>query len=104
MIGGWGDVPQLRYTSIGVTGGGVDTSGSHVLVADEDPEVCGRVSEYLGQHDFRVTSVDSGKQMLEVIGREAVDLLLLEPQLGGGTGVGLTGRIREASKLPIVVL
>jgi two-component system, OmpR family, response regulator len=82
----------------------MDTSSSHVLVADEDAVGSSRVCEYLGQHDFRVTRVDSGKQMLEIIGREPVDLLLLEPQLGGGAGVGLTGRIRESSRLPIVVL
>jgi len=82
----------------------MDTLGSHVLVVDEDPELSGRVSEYLGQHDFRVTAVNSGKQMLEIIGREAIDLLLLEPRLGGGAGIGLTRRIRETSKLPIVVL
>lgn len=82
----------------------MDTSGSHVLMADEDPEGSGRVCEYLGQHDFRVTLVNTGKQMLDVIGSEPVDLLLLEPQLGGGAGGGLTSRIRETSKLPIVVL
>jgi DNA-binding response OmpR family regulator len=47
---------------------------------------------------------DTGKQMLDVIGREAIDLLLLEPRLGGGEGLGLTRSIRETSKLPIVVL
>ena len=82
----------------------MDTVGSHVLVVDEDAEVCGRVSEYLGRHDFRVTAVNTGKQMLEVIGREAIDLLLLEPRLRGGEGLGLTRSIRESSKLPIVVL
>src|SRR4051812_31518925 len=82
----------------------MDTSGSHVLVVDEDAEDCGRVCEYLGQHDFRVTAVNTGKQMLEVIGREAIDLLLLEPRLSGGDGIGLTRSIRETSKLPIVVL
>jgi len=82
----------------------VETTGSHVLVVDEDAEVCGRVSAYLGQHDFRVTVVNSGRQMLDVIGREAIDLLLLEPRLRGGEGLGLTRSIRETSKLPIVVL
>jgi len=82
----------------------METSGSHLLVADEDPQVCGPVCDYLGRHDFRVTAVNSGQQMLEIIGREPVDLLLLEPQLGGAAGIALTSRVRETSKLPIVVL
>jgi len=82
----------------------METAGAHVLVADDDSETCGRISEYLGQHDIRVTAVNTGKQMLEVIGQEAIDLLLLEPQLRGSEGIALTRSIRESSKLPIVVL
>jgi two-component system, OmpR family, response regulator len=82
----------------------VDTSNAHVLVVDEDTEVCGRVCEYLSQHRFRVTAASSGEQMLEIIGREAIDLLLLEPRLGGGEGIGLTRSIREIARFPIVVL
>ena len=82
----------------------MDTAGSHVLVVDEDVEVCGGVCDYLRQHDFRVTAVKTGKQMLEIIDREAIDLLLLEPRLCSGEGMGMTRSIRETSRLPIVVL
>jgi two-component system, OmpR family, response regulator len=82
----------------------VEISSGHVLVVDEDVELCGRVCEYLGRHQFRVTAVSSGKQMLEIIGQEAIDLLLLEPGLGEGEGIALTRSIRETSQLPIVVL
>lgn len=82
----------------------METIGAHVLVVDDDSETCGRISEYLGQHHIRVTSVKTGKQMLEVIGQEAIDLLLLEPQLRGFEGIALTRSIRETSKLPIVML
>ena len=82
----------------------MDTTSSHVLVVDDDPDVCNRVCEYLGQHDFRVTAVSNGQQMHEVIGREAIDLLLLELRLRGDDGLRLTRSVRESSKLPIVVL
>jgi len=82
----------------------MDTAGSHVLVVDEDSEVCGQVCDYLGQHDFRVTAVHSDKRMLEILGHEPIDLLLLEPRLGGSDAIGLTRSIRATSKLPIVVL
>ena len=86
------------------TTGAIQATGSHVLVVDEDQAICNRLSEYLGQHEFRVTAVNTGQQMLEVIGREAIDLLLLEPRLRGDDGLRLTRSIRETSKLPIVVL
>jgi len=82
----------------------VDTGNAHVLVADKDVEVCGKMREYLGQHQFRVTAVSSSMQMLEIIGREAIDLLVVDPRVNGGDGLGLTRRIRETSQLPIVLL
>ena len=82
----------------------MDTTDSHLLVADEDPVVCGQVCDYLGRHDFRVTTVNTRKRMLEIIAREPIDLLLLEPRLTDGDGLGLTRSIRESSKLPIVML
>ena len=82
----------------------VDTTSSHVLVVDDDPDVCSRVSAYLTQHDFRVTAVNTGKQMLEVIGSEAIDLLLLEARLRGDDGLRLTRNLRDKSRMPIVVL
>ena len=82
----------------------MDTTDSHLLVADEDPVVCGQVCDYLGRHDFRVTTASTRRQMLEIIAREPIDLLLLEPRLTDGDGLGLTRSIRESSKLPIVML
>jgi two-component system, OmpR family, response regulator len=82
----------------------MDSASSHVLVMDDDQDVCNRVGQYLGQHDFRVTMVNTGKQVLEVIGREAIDLLVMELRLRGDDGLRLARDIRQTSKLPIVVL
>jgi two-component system, OmpR family, response regulator len=77
---------------------------AHVLVVDDDVDLCNLISEYLGQNDIRVTAVNSGKQMLEVIGREAIDLLLLDLRLPGEDGMRLARTVRESSRMPIVIL
>jgi two-component system, OmpR family, response regulator len=82
----------------------VETATSHVLVVDDDPSVCNLVCEYLGQNEFRVSAVATGKQMFEVIGREAVDLLLLDLRLPGEDGLRLARTIRDSSRMPIVIL
>jgi DNA-binding response OmpR family regulator len=51
-----------------------------------------------------VTAVNTAKQMLDFIAREAVDLLLLEPRLRGEDGLRLTRTVRESSSMPIVVV
>ncbi|MBX5462531.1 MAG: response regulator [Steroidobacteraceae bacterium] len=82
----------------------METASSHVLVVDDDANLCNLVREYLAQNDFRVTAVSTGKQMLEVIGREAIDLLLLDLRLPGEDGLHLARTVRETSRMPIVIL
>ena len=79
-------------------------TGSHILVVDEDVDICGGLSDYLGKNGFRVTAVDSVTRMLELIANEAFDLLLLEPALYGEDGLCLTRAVRESSGVPIVIL
>lgn len=79
-------------------------SPSHVLVVDDDAAVCALVQEYLSQNDFRVTAVATGKQMTEVLASEAIDLVVLDLRLRGEDGLRLAQRLREGSKIPIIIL
>jgi two-component system OmpR family response regulator len=79
-------------------------ASSHVLVLDEDQAVCNLVTDYLGQNEFRVTAVSTGRQVLEMITNEAIDILLMEPPVRGDDGMRLTREIRESSSLPIVMV
>ena len=82
----------------------METTGAHVLVVDDDRDLCSLVSEYLAMNDMRVTAVGSGRQMLEVIGREAIDLLLLDLRLPGEDGMRLARAVRGTSRMPIVIV
>ena len=78
-----------------------------VLVVDDDLVMCNQLSDYLGRNDFRVTAVNTAKQMLDFIAREAVDLLLLEPRLRGEDGLQLTRTVRGDQRtrgIPIIVI
>jgi DNA-binding response OmpR family regulator len=77
---------------------------AHVLIVDDDRDLCNLVSEYLGQNEIRVTAVASGKQMMEVIGREAIDLLLLDLRLPGEDGMQIARKLRDESAVPILIL
>jgi len=74
------------------------------LVVDDDPTLRDLVTEYLGLNDIRVTAVSSGTEMREVMGREAIDLLLLDLRLPGEDGMKLARTVRENSRLPIVMV
>ena len=82
----------------------MDTTDTHVLVGGDDLDLCNQLREYLGRNDFQVTAANTAKQVLELVSREAIDVLLLETRLNGADGLQLTQKVRESASLPIVVL
>jgi two-component system, OmpR family, response regulator len=82
----------------------METAPAHVLVVDDDAAVCALVTEYLSQNDFRVTAVSTGKEMMEVLANEAIDLVVLDLKLRAEDGLHLARRLRETSKIPIIMV
>jgi DNA-binding response OmpR family regulator len=76
----------------------------HVLVVDDDPAVRDLLAAYLGENDLRVTAVNSGRALDEVLAREIVDCLVLDLRLPGEDGLSIARRLREGSLLPILML
>lgn len=76
----------------------------HVLVLDDDPSIRQMVTDFLRDYDFTVTAVATGREMTEVLGREAVDLLILDLRLPGEDGMQIARRLREESDLAIIVI
>ena len=76
----------------------------HILVIDDDPDMRDLVVEYLGKNDMRVSARASGREMFEVIDREAIDLVLLDLKLPGEDGLELARGLRERATVPIVLL
>jgi DNA-binding response OmpR family regulator len=77
---------------------------AHVLVVDDDPSIRQLVVDFLGDYDYTVTAVASGREMAEVLSRETVDLLLLDLRLPGEDGIQIARRLREESDLGIIVI
>lgn len=76
----------------------------HVLALDDDADIRHVLVEYLSGHDLRVTAVGTGREMLALLGSEAVDALLLDLRLPGEDGLGLARQARELSRVPIIIL
>jgi DNA-binding response OmpR family regulator len=73
-------------------------------VIDDDVGVRELMVEYLGKNDLRVTAGASGREMFEVMEREAIDLVLLDLKLPGEDGMQLARALRERGNVPIVLL
>jgi two-component system OmpR family response regulator len=77
---------------------------SHVLAVDDDPVIREAISDYLGQHGFRVTAVADGRAMQAVLAHDVVDLLVLDLTLRHEDGMALASGLREDSAIPIIML
>ena len=85
------------------------TSGSapippHVLALDDDPELRALLLDFLPSHELRATAVATGAEMMRVLAQEPIDVLLLDLRLPGEDGLALARRVRETSKIPIIIL
>ena len=77
---------------------------NNILIVDDDPEIAGLVSEYLGQYGFKVTAIGDGKAMREVLAQGAYDLVILDLMLPGEDGLSLCRHLRATTTLPIIML
>ena len=75
---------------------------SHVLAVDDDPLIREAISDYLGQHDFRITAVADGRAMQAVLAEDVVDLVVLDLKLRDEDGMALASRLRRALETAIV--
>jgi DNA-binding response OmpR family regulator len=76
----------------------------HVLAVDDDPVIREAIGDYLGNHDFRVTTVADGRSMQAVLAQEVVDLVVLDLKLQAEDGMALARRLRDESAIPIIML
>jgi two-component system, OmpR family, response regulator len=77
---------------------------AHVLVVDDDPSMRKMIVDYLGDNDVKVTALASGREIADVMQREAIDLLVLDLRLPGEDGMQIARRLRDESQLPIIML
>ncbi|MBC8023801.1 MAG: response regulator, partial [Burkholderiales bacterium] len=78
--------------------------GPHVLAVDDDPLIRQMIADYLGKHDLRVTVVEDGRAMNEILAKEVVDLIVLDLKLRTEDGMNLARQLRDESAIPIIML
>lgn len=80
------------------------TAFVHVLVVDDDEEIRDLLGRILHKHGYGVTVARNGAEMWEVIASEKIDLIILDVMLPGDDGLMLCRKLRETSKVPIIML
>jgi len=76
----------------------------HILLVDDDAELCGLMSEFLKREGFAVTFEHEGHRGLEKALQPGVDLVVLDVMLPGLDGFEILRRLRQQSKVPVIML
>jgi two-component system OmpR family response regulator len=74
----------------------------HLLVVDDDIEICRLLSRFLSVHGLRVTIAQDGDGMRRMLSESIVDLMILDIMLGQEDGLSICRELRAASRIPII--
>ena len=76
----------------------------HILIVDDDKEICALLSKFLTQHGYQVSTARDGRAMMRTLENARISLVVLDLMLPGEDGLSLCRRVRAASTMPIVML
>jgi two-component system KDP operon response regulator KdpE len=77
---------------------------SRILIVDDEPNIIATVAALLRARGYEVVSASTGREALAAVGREALDLVVLDLGLPDIEGVEVCRQVRLTSSLPVLVL
>ena len=79
------------------------TENGHILIVDDQQEICDVVQEYLTGEGYRVSAAHDGSGMRRVLAQGHVDLVILDLMLPGEDGLTLARSLRSESGIGIII-
>ncbi len=76
----------------------------HIVVCDDEPDIRDTVGEYLELQGYRVTAVDGGPALRELVDKEKIDIVVLDIMMPGEDGLSLARFLRERGDTAIIML
>ncbi|MDQ1239332.1 MAG: two-component system, OmpR family, response regulator RpaB [Thermodesulfobacteriota bacterium] len=77
---------------------------NHILLVDDDPDICTILKDNLEIDGYRVTSVFTGKDALKTFHADSPALVILDLSLPDTDGLQVCRFIRNCSQVPIIIL
>jgi two-component system OmpR family response regulator len=80
------------------------SDNGHILVVDDQQEICDVVEEYLTGEGYRVSTAHDGAGMRRTLAQSPADLVILDLMLPGEDGLSLARALRSESGIGIIIL
>ena len=79
-------------------------SAFHIAVLDDEVDITQLLASYLQSHGFRVTQLHNGASLMQLMGSDPADLVLLDLGLPGEDGFSIARRMRENWRCGLVIV
>src|SRR5262245_29964518 len=80
------------------------SDNGHIVIVDDQREICDLVHGYLTGEGYRVSTASDGGEMRRIMSQGGVDLVILDLMLPGEDGLTLARSLREESNVGIIIL
>ena len=75
-----------------------------ILVVDDNKEIVYSISELLKYEGYETLKAYDGMEALDIMERENVDLILLDVMMPRLNGLSALMKLREKSRIPVIIL
>jgi two-component system, OmpR family, KDP operon response regulator KdpE len=80
------------------------TSGASILVVDDEPQIRRTLRTTLSFRGYEILEAATGEEALELTRKQKPDLILLDVNLPGISGIETCREIRRSSDVPVIML
>src|ERR1700735_1005369 len=81
-----------------------ETMSAHILVVDDDPQIRDLLNDYLTENGMRVSPAATGREMMQILEEETIDLVILDLRLNDEDGMSLARSLRERLAISVIML
>lgn len=76
----------------------------HILICDDERDIVSALQIYLSQENYILHTAYNGKEALEVLQAQSIDLVLLDIMMPVMDGIQTMHALREMSNVPVILL
>ncbi|MBE6877018.1 MAG: response regulator transcription factor [Ruminococcus sp.] len=76
----------------------------HILICDDEKDIVNALKIYFSQEDYILHDAYNGREVLEILRKEKIDLLLLDIMMPEMDGIQTMTELRKKYNLPVILL
>jgi len=82
-----------------------DRMDKHILVVDDEPDLCWVLCRILEDEGYRVSTADSGEEAIDIVEKGDIDLIILDVLMPEIDGLEAYRRIKKMdASLPVIMI